>query len=89
MYSFYILGNPFHMHVTEFAFLALRTVRGISVAKFQDTFHRDFYEIFGEAVKAMTKKGLLEKVSEEQGEYIRLTGLGMKYGNIVFEEFLL
>ena len=75
--------------MSEFAFLALRTVRGISVEKFQDTFHRDFYEIFGEAVKVMTKNGLLEKVSEEQGEYIRLTGLGMKYGNIVFEEFLL
>ena len=75
--------------MSEFAFLALRTVRGISVEKFRDTFHRDFYEIFGEAVKAMKKNGLLEKVSEEQGEYIRLTGLGMKYGNIVFEEFLL
>ncbi len=75
--------------MSEFAFLALRTVRGISVEAFQNTFGRNFYEIFGDAVKSMTEKDLLEIVSKEQGEYVRLTDLGMKYGNIVFEEFLL
>lgn len=75
--------------MSEFAFLALRTVKGISVKGFQDTFHRDFYEIFGEAVESMKSKELLEVHREERGEYVRLTGLGMKYGNIVFEAFLL
>ncbi len=75
--------------MSEFAFLSLRTVRGISVEAFQNTFGRNFYEIFGDAVKSMTEKDLLEIVSKEQGEYVRLTDLGMKYGNIVFEEFLL
>jgi oxygen-independent coproporphyrinogen-3 oxidase len=69
----------------EFAFLALRTVRGIEAAAFQKKFHVALHDVYDGAIRDMQGKGLL---AEEDG-FVHLTPYGMKYGNVVFEAFLL
>ncbi len=72
-------------HIEEFAFLALRTAEGIDKHRFRKKFETDIGEIYGEAIRRLKKAGLLE----ETASAIRLTKQGMKFGNRVFEEFLL
>ena len=50
-----------------------------------EKFNRDIYEVFGDAIKEMTAKGLLQ----ENDEVLSLTPMGMKYGNIVFGAFII
>lgn len=69
----------------EFAFLALRTAIGIDKTKFQQKFGCSLHSVYDEAIKRMVQKGLLA----ENATHVHLTKLGMKYGNWVFEEFLL
>ena len=73
------------IRMEEFAFLALRTARGIDKAAFAETFGMTLSSVYAETVRSMQRKGLLE----ETDETVRLTPLGMKYGNYVFEAFLL
>ena len=68
----------------EFCFLALRTVRGLDAEKFAGKFGCPLETAYGEVLQRMRQKGLLEV---ENG-FWRLTKLGMKYGNIVFEAFI-
>lgn len=72
-------------HMEEFCFLALRTIWGINKQKFKDVFNQDIYEIYGEVIENLKGKNLLK----ETNEAIFLTKLGMKFGNVVFSEFLL
>ena len=69
----------------EFAFLALRTATGVDKRRFCETFGCAIREVYGEAIGRLQAAGLVE----ESAESIRLTELGMKFGNRVFEEFLL
>ncbi len=69
----------------EFCFLALRTSEGISKDSFQRKFCCRIQEVYQPAINRLTGQGLIEEV---QG-YIRLTQLGMKFGNVVFREFML
>ena len=69
----------------EFAFLALRTAKGINKKRFAEKFGVALAEIYHEAIEKLKRQGLLE----ESGDFVRLTELGMKYGNAAFEEFLL
>lgn len=69
----------------EFAFLALRTVRGMDRQAFQTKFGCSFASVYASVTQELLQKGLLET----DGDYVRLTGRGMKYGNTVFAEFLL
>lgn len=69
----------------EFAFLALRTSRGIEKAAFRRTFGYCLESVYGDVLNRMEGKGLLENGPQAA----RLTKLGMKYGNLVFQEFLL
>ncbi len=69
----------------EYAFLALRTSEGIRRDGFFEKFSVSLESVYGEVIRRMEKKGLL--FADTQG--VRLTKLGMKFGNIVFEEFLL
>ena len=69
----------------EFSFLALRTTDGISRKSFREKFGSDLASVYGEVIRRMAGKGLLE----EDESRVRLTALGMKYGNVVFREFLL
>lgn len=72
-------------HMEEFCFLGLRTAAGISRQRFRDIFGKDLDSVYGKVLLEQANKGLLQV--DEQGA--RLTDLGMKYGNQVFQEFLL
>lgn len=69
----------------EFAFLALRTARGIDRARFAARFGCELASVYADAIARMLARGFLE----EDAQGVRLTPLGMKYGNWVFEAFLL
>ncbi len=69
----------------EFCFLGLRTAEGLSVEKFYKNFGADIYEIYGAVIEKNLKLGLL-KISSGR---IFLTPRGMKFGNVVFTDFLL
>ena len=69
----------------EFAFLALRTVTGLSRQAFVEKFQQPLDEVYGAAMAKMAAQGLL--TVDEQG--CRLTEKGFKYGNVVFTEFIL
>lgn len=73
------------IQMEEFAFLALRTARGIDKAAFQRKFGVPLVSVYADTIARMQKKGLLEETEES----VHLTPLGMKYGNYVFSEFLL
>ena len=72
-------------HKEEFCFLALRTREGIEKAAFLETFGVPIEEIYDEAIRNLVGKKLLE----ETETHLHLTPLGMKYGNMAFEAFLL
>lgn len=69
----------------EFCFLALRTAKGIDKNKFKTNFHRDIHAVYDKVIEQL----LAQKLLSENDNYIFLTPLGMKFGNQVFEKFLL
>lgn len=69
----------------EFAFLALRTAKGIDKRRFAEKFGVTLAEVYAEPIAKLRQQGLLA----EEGDFVHLTELGMKYGNVAFEEFLL
>ena len=78
-------GRSTPIAMEEFCFLALRTAVGISRAKFKSRFGCSLASVYDDVIARMKKKGFLT----ESDTGVRLTELGMKYGNWVFEEFLL
>ncbi|MPN30171.1 hypothetical protein SDC9_177629 [bioreactor metagenome] len=71
--------------MAEFSFLALRTVRGISIRDFNDKFNTDFFAVYQQRLSRLER---MEAILSD-GEYVWLTPQGMKFGNAVFREFLL
>ena len=69
----------------EFAFLALRTMKGIDKKKFKDTFGKDLRSVYGKKINRLVRQGLLQ----ENKRTVSLTKAGAKVGNQVFAEFLL
>lgn len=69
----------------EFCFLGLRTAEGISAETFAEKFGASIFEIFGAVIEKNISRGLLES----SGGRIFLTARGMKFGNVVFADFLL
>ena len=72
-------------HIEEFAFLALRTAYGIDKQHFRNTFASEVQDIYGKVIARLQAAGLVEETAVS----IRLTEQGMKFGNRVFEAFLL
>lgn len=68
----------------EYIFLALRTTQGVDTEDFCHTFGADFFALYGDIIERMKNERLLKQA----GRYIRLTELGMKYGNRVFAQFV-
>ena len=68
----------------EFCFLALRMSAGIDKRAFQRKFDCPIDSVYNEAIEKMKARKLLE----ETEDHIRLTSLGMKFGNVVFREFV-
>ena len=69
----------------EFCFLALRTVRGLSRAKFAAKFGCSLDSVYHATLQDLQAKGLLEEAADS----VRLTERGMKFGNVAFRAFLL
>ncbi|SEO33152.1 radical SAM family heme chaperone HemW [Propionispora vibrioides] len=70
--------------MAEFAFLALRTSNGVHILEFNTCFAADFFSQYNKVITALRRQELIE-VTEKN---VRLTELGMKYGNVVFGAFL-
>ena len=70
--------------IEEFCFLGLRKADGIDRNHFKKKFDIAVEELFGNVMKELAADGLIE-VDETR---IKLTPRGMKFGNIVFAEFL-
>lgn len=70
--------------MSEFMFLGLRMTRGIEKERFLRRFGKNVEEIYGEKIRKLQEKGLLE---EKEG-WLRLTGRGIDVSNHVFVEFL-
>jgi oxygen-independent coproporphyrinogen-3 oxidase len=70
--------------MAEYAFLALRTAEGVSFADFAARFGEDFPRRYGAVAGKLAGQGLVAA----DGEGLRLTARGQKYGNVVFAAFL-
>ncbi|MEN6566648.1 MAG: radical SAM family heme chaperone HemW [Veillonellales bacterium] len=70
--------------MAEYIFLALRTVRGLIVADFNQYFQTDFFACYHLVVKQL----LRQKLIVLSDKTVRLTVRGMKYGNVAFRAFL-
>ena len=68
----------------EYAFLALRTAKGIDEADFYYTFSVDIDIIYGAVIEKYSAQGLLRRADG----FVALTNEGMKVGNEVFAAFL-
>ena len=62
----------------------LRTVKGLSLEEFTQRTGEDFFHIYEEGFNHCRKQGWITR----EGDRIRLTEQGMRYGNLAFEEFL-
>ncbi len=70
--------------MAEFAFLALRTARGLKFSEFAAYFRQDFLDSYGNVVNKLVKQQLINL----NADGIHLTAAGMKFGNVVFTAFL-
>ena len=69
---------------SEFVFLGLRMIKGISKINFQTTFGIDIKSIFGQEIDKFLKNGLLH----EKEDRIYLSKRGIDLANVVFAEFI-
>lgn len=68
----------------ELVFMSLRTAKGLSLAEFRQRTGCSFFPLYKDAFAACAERGWIV----QEGDRIRLTGRGMQYGNLTFEEFL-
>lgn len=68
----------------ELVFMNLRTVKGLSLEEFTQRTAEDFFHIYEKGFTHCRKQGWITR----EGNRIRLTEQGMRYGNLAFEEFL-
>ena len=77
---------PARISLAEFMFLGLRTTEGINLSIAKERFGVDVMAMFGQEIEKYINK---EMVSFDQaGNNLKLTKLGMKFGNEIFELFL-
>ena len=69
----------------EEMFLGLRKKSGVSMARFEEKFGRSFDELYGEIVRDLVQKGLMQI----EGDRVRMTKRGLFLGDIVAERFIL
>lgn len=89
------IKNPFAKNIEEiitkkiameeFCFLGLRMTAGISISDFQKNFGENIFSVYDKVIEKNISRGLLENI----GDKIFLTARGMKFGNMVFADFLL
>ena len=69
----------------EEMFLGLRKKSGVSMARFEEKFGRSFDELYGEIVRDLVQKGLMQI----EGDRVRMTKRGLFLGDTVAEQFIL
>ena len=74
--------------ISEFMFLGLRRIRGVSAAEFKRCFGKDLFKMFGCQIDKMTAAGLLKSCCEKGDISISLTNKGIDVSNCVFTEFI-
>lgn len=72
--------------LAEFMFLGLRTSEGIDLSLAKERFGADVMAMFGPEINRFIGKGMLSL--DLNGNSLKLTKLGMKFGNEIFELFL-
>lgn len=70
--------------MSEFMFLGLRKMEGVSKKRFRAEFGCRMEDVYGGVIKNMKEKGLLA----EKGDFIRLTERGIDISNYVMSEFV-
>lgn len=68
----------------ELVFMNLRTAKGLSLQEFAQRTGEDFFHIYKEGFAHCREQGWIVR----EGDRVRLTEQGMRYGNLAFEEFL-
>ncbi len=71
--------------MSEYMFLGLRMIQGVSKSEFYERFEKSIKEVFGDVLQKYSVQGLLE----EKEDNIKLTKLGIDLSNIVFSDLLL
>ncbi|MCQ2910630.1 MAG: radical SAM family heme chaperone HemW [Clostridia bacterium] len=71
--------------ISEFMFLGLRMLDGISINKFKEKFGKDIFDIYGDTINEMIEDGYLER----EDDLIRLSKKGIDVSNVLFAEFML
>lgn len=71
--------------MSEFCYLGLRRMAGISLSDFRKRFGQDFLEVFGEPAEKHLEEGLLAR----DGDRLSLTDRGIDISNFVLCDFLL
>ena len=69
----------------EEMFLGLRKKSGVSMVRFEEKFGRSFDGLYGEIVKDLVQKGLMQI----EGDRVRMTKRGLFLGDTVAERFIL
>ncbi len=77
---------PSRTSLAEFMFLGLRTSEGIDLSVAKDRFGVDVMAMFGQKIEKYINREMLSFDSAENN--LKLTKLGMKFGNEIFELFL-
>lgn len=74
--------------MSEFMFLGLRMMRGVSAHEFMDRFQISIEEIYGEPLQKFCREGFMEKVLTKGDYFYRLTKEGINVSNSLFVEFI-
>lgn len=75
--------------MAEFMFLGLRTIKGVSTRTFQETFHKELYEVYGTQLAKLEREKLICVTEAEKGEkWVCLTSLGLDVSNYAMSEFV-
>ncbi|MCX7920116.1 MAG: radical SAM family heme chaperone HemW [bacterium] len=68
--------------MAEYSMLALRTMQGLDLKKFQQKFQKEFREVFDTELPELFESGLLQQTDQ----YLRLTDKGILLSNEVFSQ---
>lgn len=77
---------PARTSLAEFMFLGLRTTEGINLSIAKERFGVDVMAMFGQEIEKYINKEMLS--FDPAANNLKLTKLGMKFGNEIFELFL-
>lgn len=76
---------PMEEQIEEEMFLGLRTMAGVSRARFAERYQMPVEAVYGDKLAELEAKGWLV----DDGQFLRLTPTGKFLGNEVFQEFLI